>query len=198
MPPKAKITKEMILDTVLDITRQSGFDAVNARSIAARLHCSTRPLFTCYSGMDELKQEFLLFAYDFYERFVSDYEKNTPVNPCLVLPLSYLEFAKNEPFLFKLLFVSDMDLDLTQANDFYREIGNQQKAERFSHQMGLSPQKGKEVFLDLFLYTHGIAVLTATGKASFDLPTQEQRLETFLAALTHYKEVPHAQQSLPD
>lgn len=65
MPPKAKITKGMILDTVLDITRQSGFDTVNARSIAARLHCSTRPLFTCYSCMDELKKEFLLFAYDF-------------------------------------------------------------------------------------------------------------------------------------
>lgn len=198
MPPKAKITKEMILDTALDITRQSGFEAVNARSIAARLHCSTRPLFTCYSGMEELKQEFLMFAYDFYERFVAGYEKSMQVNPCLILPLSYLEFAKAEPFLFKLLFVSDMDLDLTQANDFYREIGNQQKAERFSRQMGLSSQKGKEVFLDLFLYTHGLAVLTATGKASFDLAAQEQRLEAFLTALTHYEEASHAQQSVSD
>ena len=198
MPPKAKITKGMILDTAMEITRQSGFDAVNARSIAARLHCSTRPLFTCYTSMDELKQQFLLFAYNFYERFVSDYEKNIQVKPCLLLPLSYLEFAKAEPFLFKLLFVSDMDLDLIRANDFYREIGNQQKAELFSRQMGLSPQKGKEIFLDLFLYTHGLAVLTATGKASFDLAAQEQRLEAFLTALTHYEEASHAQQSVSD
>ncbi len=44
MPPKVKITKEMILNTVLDITREVGFEAVNARSIASKLQCSTRPI----------------------------------------------------------------------------------------------------------------------------------------------------------
>ena len=73
MPPKAKISKEMILDTVLDITRQAGFDAVNARSIADKLQCSTRPLFTCYKNMDELKIEFLDFAFEFYNQYVADY-----------------------------------------------------------------------------------------------------------------------------
>ena len=29
MPPKAKITKEMILNTVLEITREAGFESVN-------------------------------------------------------------------------------------------------------------------------------------------------------------------------
>ena len=53
MPPKAKISKDMILRTVLDITRETGFETVNARSIAASLQCSTRPIFTCYENMDE-------------------------------------------------------------------------------------------------------------------------------------------------
>ncbi len=60
MPPKVKITKEMILNTVLDITREVGFEAVNARSIASKLQCSTRPIFTCYENMNELKMNFLL------------------------------------------------------------------------------------------------------------------------------------------
>lgn len=54
MPPKAKITKEMILNTVLEITREAGFESVNARSISGRLQCSTRPIFTCYENMEEL------------------------------------------------------------------------------------------------------------------------------------------------
>ena len=66
MPPAARITKEMILNTVLDITREAGFEAVNARSIAGRLQCSTRPIFTCYNSMEELKAGFLDFAYDIY------------------------------------------------------------------------------------------------------------------------------------
>ena len=50
MPPKAKITKAMILDTVLNITKETGFEAVNARNIAGKLQCSTRPIFTCYEN----------------------------------------------------------------------------------------------------------------------------------------------------
>lgn len=65
MPPKAKITKEMILNTVLDITREAGFESVNARSISGRLQCSTRPIFTCYENMDELKGNFLIMLMNF-------------------------------------------------------------------------------------------------------------------------------------
>ena len=52
MPPQAKITKEMILNTVLDITRATGSETVNARSIASRLKCSTRPIFTCKADIE--------------------------------------------------------------------------------------------------------------------------------------------------
>ena len=58
MPPKAKITKEMILNTVLEITKETGFETVNARSIAGRLQCSTRPIFTCYEQLEHTQTEF--------------------------------------------------------------------------------------------------------------------------------------------
>ena len=106
MPPKAKITKEMILDAVLNITRETGFETVNARSIANKLQCSTRPIFTCYENMDELKKEFLIFAYEYYEQYVSNYSDVINVKPYLILPLSYIEFAQEEAYLFKLLFIS--------------------------------------------------------------------------------------------
>ena len=61
MPPKAKITKNMILNTVLEITQETGFETVNARSIAGKLQCSTRPIFTCYENMEELKKDFFLY-----------------------------------------------------------------------------------------------------------------------------------------
>ena len=112
MPPKAKINKTMILNAVLNITKERGFEAVNARSIAGELQCSTRPVFTCYRNMEELKKEFLLFAYEYYNRYTYKYEKTVPVKPYLLFPLSYVEFAREETNLFKLLFVSDMDLEM--------------------------------------------------------------------------------------
>lgn len=183
MPPKAKITKEMILHNVLCITRESGFEAVNARSIASNLQCSTRPIFTCYKNMDELKKDFLAFAYGYYEQSVDDYRNSGQASPYLLLPLSYINFARQEPRLFHLLFLHDMDLDMAKAADFYQEPDNEKKAAIFSDMIGIDPERAKIIFLDLFLYTHGIAVLTAAKKVDFNKKDAEQMLLHVLTAL---------------
>lgn len=183
MPPTAKITKEMILNTVLEITRETGFETVNARSIAGKLNCSTRPIFTCYKNMEELKQEFLDYAYEFYSRYVIHYSNSADVSPILVLPLSYIEFAREETHLFKLLFINDMDLKMEKAKDFYNEADNEKRAAFFSEQIGIELERGKVIFLDLFLYTHGIAVLTATKKMSLDRNSAEKMLVNVLSAV---------------
>ncbi|WP_343210499.1 TetR/AcrR family transcriptional regulator [Anaerolentibacter hominis] len=167
MAPKAKITNEMILNAVLDITREMGFETVNARSIANKLQCSTRPIFTCFENMDELKKEFLAFAYRYYEKYVEEFRGSAAVSSCLVLPVSYIEFAQEETHLFKLLFINDMDLTMTEAKDFYNEADNQKRAEQFAETIGVGLEPAKLIFLDLFLYAHGIAVLTATKKLRF-------------------------------
>ena len=71
---------------------------------------------------------------------------------------------------------------MSEANDFYKELGNEEKAKAFSQIIGVEPKQGKEIFLDLFLYSHGIAVLTATGKLSFDSRNLEKMLQNFLSA----------------
>ena len=182
MPPKAKITKEMILNTVLEITRKTGFETINARSIASRLQCSTRPIFTCYENMDELKNEFLAFAYEYYEQYVTDYRNSTKVSPLLLLPLSYIEFDREETHLFKLLFINDMDLKMKEAKDFYEEADNEERARLFSETVGIGLERARVIFLDLFLYTHGIAVLTATKKITLDRSSAETMVANVLSA----------------
>ncbi len=188
MPPKAKITKEMILNTVLELTRETGFEAVNARSVAGKLSCSTRPIFTCYENMDDLKKEFLAFAYQYYKQFVRDFQKSESVSPCLIFPLSYLEFAEREPLLFQLLFIDDMDLEMTAAKDFYRELDNEKNAQIFAETIGIGYEQAKVVFLDLFLYTHGMAVLTATKKLTLDREHAKKMLEHILSAFVRQEQ----------
>lgn len=192
MPPKAKIKKEMILQTVLEITRETGFDTVNARGIAHKLQCSTQPIFTCYETMDDLKEEFLLFAYGYYEQYVENFQNSVCVEPGLLFPLSYIQFAQEEPHLFRLLFVSDMDLNMARPGDFYREIGNEKKARAFAKRLGLEPECAKGVFLDLFLYSHGIAVLTAAKKLALDQNSAAQMIANVLAALIRQAKQPAA------
>lgn len=185
MPPNAKITKEMILDTVLSITRETGFETVNARSIACKLQCSTRPIFTCYENMDELKKEFLTVAYEYYEQYVTNYHSSANTKPYLILPLSYIEFAQKETNLFKLLFINDMDLQMARPEDFYMEPDNEKNARTFSETFGIELERSKVIFLDIFLYTHGIAVLTATQKMTLDRNSIEKMITNVVSAFVN-------------
>ena len=46
MPPKIKVTKEDIIRTSVELVRRSGEQAINARTLAALLNCSTQPIFS--------------------------------------------------------------------------------------------------------------------------------------------------------
>lgn len=72
---------------------------------------------------------------------------------------------------------------MAEPKDFYKEIGNEEKAKVFSHMTGIEETRAKTIFLDLFLYSHGIAVLTATGKLSLSRDDTEKMLSDLLSAL---------------
>ena len=62
MPPKVKFTKDEIVAAGLRVARIKGAEGVTARDIAAELGVSTRPIFTYYRGMDELRSDLRLAA----------------------------------------------------------------------------------------------------------------------------------------
>ena len=66
MPPKVKVTKEEIIAAALEILRQKGMEAVNARAVAAALGCSTQPIFSNYSSMGALQHDVLAAGYAEY------------------------------------------------------------------------------------------------------------------------------------
>ena len=57
MPPKARITKEMIIEAGLGIVRTEGEDALNVRRVAAELNCSTQPVMYHYKTVEELRSD---------------------------------------------------------------------------------------------------------------------------------------------
>ena len=62
MPPKVKVTKEDIVSASVDIIRKYGAEALNARSIADKLGCSTQPIYSNYSTMEKLKADVIKYA----------------------------------------------------------------------------------------------------------------------------------------
>ena len=54
MPPKAKFTKEEIVDSALMIVERSGLEFLTARSLGVELGSSSRPIFTVFKGMEQV------------------------------------------------------------------------------------------------------------------------------------------------
>jgi len=76
MPPKQRITREMILKSAFEMFCQEGMEVVNARSVAKALGCSTQPIFSYFSGMQELKDALDAKAKDMYANAVTALNKS--------------------------------------------------------------------------------------------------------------------------
>ncbi|HAL62853.1 MAG TPA: TetR/AcrR family transcriptional regulator, partial [Clostridiales bacterium] len=107
MPPKVKFTANEIIEAAVKITRVKGIDAVTAREVGRALGVSSRPLFTYFDTVEELKREVYLFAKNLYKEYVKDGLKAEI--PFLGVGQQYLRFAKDEPNLYKYLFLTPPD-----------------------------------------------------------------------------------------
>mgnify|MGYP002855752859 CR=1 FL=1 len=166
MPPIPKISKEMILESSIEIIRKDGIENLNVRNIANKLSCSTQPIMYHYKNMDILKDE----LYKKVDQYHSEYlMKKSDVNPLLSIGLQYIKFAKEEKNLFKFLFQSDkfssFNLeDLINNN----EKGLQDIFDIIKKEANLNIKEIKEMFTILFITAHGIASLLANNSITYD------------------------------
>ena len=103
------ITKEKIIEVALGMVQKHGADFLSARSIAAELGCSTAPIFTAFSSIEELRAAVFERAYATYEEYAREAADMTPAFKGA--GLKYIQFAKEEPELFKMIFMSSDDED---------------------------------------------------------------------------------------
>ena len=53
VPPKAKVTKDMIIDAAFEVARESGVENINARTVAKKLNCSTQPVMYHFETIEK-------------------------------------------------------------------------------------------------------------------------------------------------
>lgn len=70
MPPKAKITREMVVDAAFDIARETGAENINARTVSKRLNCSTQPVMYHFATIEELKRAAYAKADSFHTEYL--------------------------------------------------------------------------------------------------------------------------------
>lgn len=169
MPPKVKFTREEILQAALDLVREEGIEALTARALGQKLGTSARPIFTAFENMDELQSELKMSAQKLYEKYVREGLADQSVPAFKSVAKQYLLFAKNEPKLFRLLFMSGIMLD---ENIKYNPIisdNYQTVYSAFRNTYSLSEEETRRLFLHVGIYLHGLATLYTEKMCDFPI-----------------------------
>ena len=188
MPPKVKFQKEEIVEAAVDVVRRGGIEALTAREIAAALGVSTRPIFTWFRTMNELKAEVFLRAKAVYRTYI---ERGLagPI-PFQEVWRQYLRFAKEEPELYRLLFLTRPDGISGGAADALR-FSQELARESLMRVYNMDAREADCYFRDMWLVAFSFATLVVTD----DCPYSEEEMlavgaEVSLSICKAYKEIP--------
>ncbi len=170
MPPKARLSRQTILEGAIILTEQEGIDALTAKSLAQQLHCSTQPIFWYYDSLDEVRQDVEQYAQNLVESYLKQTIEGEP--PYKAVGINYIRFADEHKHLFRMLYMSDksgQDILNTEQNLPFiaKALNSQYKADEHT---------SRRIVKEMWLFAHGIATMLATSTAQFTKQEVSQML----------------------
>lgn len=165
MAPKAKITRQGIIDAAVEVIRSQGHENLNVRTIAKRLSCSTQPVLYHFQSMEEIRAA----AYEAADAMHTAYILSVPLrkDPMMELGMNYIRFGFEEKNLFRFLFQSGrfqgMNLEEMMKNPELNDI-----LAVIRKGMNCTAARAKRAFVTFFLLAHGIASLLANSGMEYE------------------------------
>lgn len=164
MPPAIRFERQQILDAALALVREEGMEALNARALAGRLGCSTQPLFRAFDSMEQLKNAVIEEAQRLYDVYIEQ-SKTQEGPPYKATGMAYVRFAKQEPELFRLLFMRDRrgeDIPAAMQDSHIDYL-----LDTIVNATGLTHGQAYTFHLVMWIYVHGLASMVATHYLDF-------------------------------
>lgn len=174
MPPKQTITQQIIIDAAFRMVRRDGKKKLTARNIAKALSCSTQPIYSCFSNMEDLENAVIKMALD---HIAETYLTGTRYAdaPFFSMGLGYIQMARKDPNLFDLIYQSD-HTEALFGDDLYprhkdRLVDAMKTDERLKY---LDRDTLADILSHMWIYTHGLATLARNNPELGSLRIREK------------------------
>lgn len=166
MPPTVRFTRDAVLHAACQLMRREGMEALNARAIAKELGGSTQPIFRLFTNMEDLHRELILYvARQFQAHAEADMAQSD--SPYIQLCTTYLLYGRDEPELFKLLFMRDR----VSEGQYSDQTNFDLVFNSIKKETSLDDETALRFFERTWLFIHGLAVCIATKY----IPCQDER-----------------------
>ena len=154
MPAIKKASREEILRAAEAVLRDGGFSAINARSVAKKLGCSTQPIYASFKNMEELKAALTERAIALHTRRVRDSLQAHAGNDSRV---GFVRFAAEEKQLFRWLY-----LEGKQQGPYQKDVLFSEVIAVIEEEFGYSEAVARRFHQDMIYFTYGLAILANT------------------------------------
>ena len=151
MPAAKRISKEAIIDAAAAVLRIGGFEAINARSVAKALGCSTQPIYLSFRNMEELKSALTQRAIEQHTRRVRDSRYSS-------YGMGFVQFAAQEKQLFRWLYLED-----NQPGHHQEDVLEPEIIRTVMDEFGYDEVTARAFHRDMTYYSYGLAILANTG-----------------------------------
>lgn len=174
MAPRNKFTKDEMLAAAVRVVRKSGVGSLTAQALAKELHISTQPVFTCFGTIGNLKSEAHIAAEKIFDSYIKEGLKEKI--PFLGYGMKYFKFAKEEPQLYRMLFLESNENStlsgMKHAQDMLRPT--------LTKIYNINENEANRYFRDMWIASHGLATLLVTGSC----PYSEEELQKIMTGFS--------------
>ena len=184
MPAIKKITREDIVNAALDVLRESGFQAVNARNVAKKLGCSTQPIYLSFRNMEELKAEMTQRAIEAHtEKVMAAIRRNDGSHSRYCdYGIGFIRFAEHEKQLFRWIYLED-----GQKGKRRSDVNLPGIIRVITDEYGYDEETAKKLHRDMTYFSYGLAVIASTdGEKLSDEELQSALNREFYALVSIY------------
>lgn len=173
MPPQVNFSRETIVSEAFEIVRKQGLQGLSARSMARRLKSSTQPIYREFESMQQLEQTVLKKVKEYAVEYMLQGEETE--EPFLNIGLRYVQFAREEKELFKLLYMSENSGESFQAiTGPFHQLLERMKTDQ--HLQGLDEASLPGILQKMAIFTHGLTTLVWANS----IPYSEERIRALL------------------
>ena len=160
MPAAKRISKEAIIDAAAAVLRTGGFEAINARSVAKALGCSTQPIYLSFRNMEELKSALTQRAIEQHTQRVRESLRAHEGRDSRYSSygMGFVQFAAQEKQLFRWLYLEDNQPGRQQEDVLEPEI-----IRTVMDEFGYDEVTARAFHRDMTYYSYGLAILANTG-----------------------------------
>ena len=159
MPRQVQITKDRILKAAMDVLIRDGFSAVNIKSVAKELGCSTQPIAWQFGNMDSMRKALAKETVAYANQKMTLTTTNA-IEAFWRVGRAYIDLAFDTPNLFRFVYMGESREYVRGGFDsILTDRGNAALINGLHQQLDISKEQAAQLFQRTVVYTHGIASL---------------------------------------